>query len=222
MKLSVIIPALNEEANIERCIDSVKKLNPAEILVVDGGSSDRTKEIALSKGVMVIQSEKGRGTQMNRGASYAKGDILLFLHADSVFEDHITKELLDLKDYVAGFFRLRFDDRSLSVRLVEIFANLRSRLLHLPYGDQALFIKKETFQRIGGFRDYPFLEDLDLVLRLRRIGRLKGISKDVIASSRRLKKGYLLSPVFVSLRNVLIAMLFKLGISPDSLLRLYK
>lgn len=222
MKLSVIIPALNEEANIERCIDSVKKLNPAEILVVDGGSSDRTKEIALSKGVMVIQSEKGRGTQMNRGASYAKGDILLFLHADSVFEDHITKELLDLKDYVAGFFRLRFDDRSLSVRLVEIFANLRSRLLHLPYGDQALFIKRETFQRIGGFRDYPFLEDLDLVLRLRRIGRLKGISKDVIASSRRLKKGYLLSPVFVSLRNVLIAMLFKLGISPDSLLRLYK
>lgn len=222
MKLSVIIPALNEEANIERCIDSVKKLNPAEILVVDGGSSDRTKEIALSKGVMVIQSEKGRGTQMNRGASYAKGDILLFFHADSVFEDHITKELLDLKDYVAGFFRLRFDDRSLSVRLVEIFANLRSRLLHLPYGDQALFIKRETFQMIGGFRDYPFLEDLDLVLRLRRIGRLKGISKDVIASSRRLKKGYLLSPVFVSLRNVLIAMLFKLGISPDSLLRLYK
>lgn len=222
MKLSVIIPALNEEANIERCIDSVKKLNPAEILVVDGGSSDRTKEIALSKGVMVIQSEKGRGTQMNRGASYAKGDILLFLHADSVFEDHITKELLDLKDYVAGFFRLRFDDRSLSVRLVEIFANLRSRLLHLPYGDQALFIKKETFQRIGGFRDYPFLEDLDLVLRLRRIGRLKGISKDVIVSSRRLKKGYPLSPVLVSLRNVLIAMLFKLGISPDSLLRLYK
>lgn len=222
MKLSVIIPALNEEANIERCIDSVKKLNPAEILVVDGGSSDRTKEIALSKGVIVIQSEKGRGTQMNRGASHAKGDILLFLHADSVFEDHITKELLDLKDYVAGFFRLRFDDRSLSVRLVEIFANLRSRLLHLPYGDQALFIKKETFQRIGGFRDYPFLEDLDLVLRLRRIGRLKGISKDVIASSRRLKKGYPLSPVLVSLRNVLIAMLFKLGISPDSLLRLYK
>lgn len=222
MELSVIIPALNEEANIERCIDSVKKLNPAEILVVDGGSSDRTKEIALSKGVMVIQSEKGRGTQMNRGASYAKGDILLFLHADSVFKDHVTKKLLDLKDYVAGFFRLRFDDRSISVRLVEIFANLRSRLLHLPYGDQALFIKKETFQKIGGFKDYPFLEDLDLVLRLRRIGRLRYVPEKVIVSSRRLKKGYPFSPILISLRNVLIALLFVLGINPNSLLRLYK
>lgn len=222
MKLSIIIPALNEETNIGRCIDSVKKLNPAEILVVDGGSSDKTREIALSREAMVIQSKKGRGTQMNMGASIAKGDILLFLHADCVFEDPISQRLLDLKDHMAGFFRLRFDDRSLSVRLVEIFANLRSRLLHLPYGDQALFIKKGTFQKIGGFKDYPFLEDLDLVLRLRRIGRLRYVPERVIVSSRRLKKGYPLSPIMVSLRNVLIALLFILGISPDSLLRLYK
>lgn len=222
MQISVIIPALNEEANIGKCIESAKRLNPLEIIVVDGGSTDRTVEIALEKGVMLVQSRRGRGTQMNHGASIAKGDLLLFLHADSVFENPIYPGLLNLDDCIAGFFTLKFDDNSISTRLVEKFANLRAKLFSLPYGDQALFIKKEVFNSIGGFRDYPFLEDLDIVLRLKKLGRLKGLSRKVIVSPRRLKKDYPLSPILISLRNVFISFLFIVGVNPYSLLKLYK
>ncbi|MFN3479901.1 MAG: TIGR04283 family arsenosugar biosynthesis glycosyltransferase [Thermodesulfovibrionales bacterium] len=220
--LSVIIPTLNEEDCIRIAIKSAKKLNPLEIIVVDGGSTDRTREIAEGEGAIVIESPRGRGTQLNRGASIAKGDILLFLHADSAIPDRV-----DLKNYLSsklsgGFFRLKFDDTSISTRLVESFANLRAGLFSLPYGDQAIFIKKEVFERLGGFKEYPFLEDLEFVIRLRRFGRLKCLPHEIIASSRRLKKGYPLSPVFVSLRNVLIVLLFFLGISPYRLQRFYR
>lgn len=222
MEISVIIPTLNEADNISRCIESVKRLNPLEIIVVDGGSTDRTKQIAQRYEAKVIESQKGRGIQMNLGASISKGDVLLFLHADSVFEEDISQDLLNLKDCVAGFFKLRFNDNSISLRLVEIFANLRARWFSLPYGDQALFLRREVFNSIGGFKNYPFLEDLDLVLRLRMAGRLKGLYQKVIVSSRRLKRGYPLSPIVISVRNVLIALLFILGISPYNLLSIYR
>lgn len=222
MRLSIIIPTLNEENYIARCIDSAKRFNPIEIIVVDGGSNDKTREIAVSKGAIVIQSQSGRGIQLNSGANVAKGNTLMFLHADSVFEDNISPEVLDLQDHVAGFFRLRFDDQSISTRVVELFANLRARWFSLPYGDQALFVKREVFQAVRGFKNFPFLEDLDLVLRLRKIGRLKALSQKVIVSPRRIKKGYPLSPIFISLRNTLLALLFRLGISPQRLLSMYK
>lgn len=220
MKVSVIIPALNEEKYIKASIESAKRLMPMDIIVVDGGSTDKTMEVAEKEGAIIMQSQKGRGNQMNMGASLAKGDIFLFLHADAVLEEGI--HLPSLEEYAGGFFKLRFDDNSLSTRLVEIFANLRAKWFSLPYGDQALFIKKEVFNSIDGFKNYPFLEDLDLVLRLRKIRKLKCLSSKVIVSARRLKKGYPLSPIFVSLRNVLIALLFIIGINPHSLLRLYK
>lgn len=220
--ISIIIPTLNEEGYIKASIESAKRLNPLEIIVVDGGSTDKTREIAEREGAIVIESKRGRGIQLNRGASFAKGDILLFLHADSIIQ-----EGLDIKNYLSngyggGFFRLRFDDPSPSTRLVEFFANLRARLFSLPYGDQAIFIKREVFERIGGFKEYPFLEDLDFIKRLKRVCRLRFLPYDVIVSSRRLKKGYPLSPVFVSLRNVLIALLFIAGINPHRLQRLYR
>lgn len=220
--ISIIIPTLNEEGYIEASIESAKRLNPLEIIVVDGGSTDKTRKIAEREGAIVIESKKGRGIQLNRGASVAKGDILLFLHADSIIQ-----EGLDIKNYLSngyagGFFRLRFDEPSLSTRLVEFFANQRARLFSLPYGDQAIFIKREVFERIGGFKEYPFLEDLDFIKRLKRVCRLRCLPYDVIVSSRRLKKGYPLSPILVSLRNVLIALLFIAGINPYRLQRLYR
>ncbi|MFN3740557.1 MAG: TIGR04283 family arsenosugar biosynthesis glycosyltransferase [Thermodesulfovibrionales bacterium] len=220
--LSVIIPALNEEGYIKVAIESARKLNPLEIIVVDGGSTDRTKEIAEREGAIVIESPMGRGTQLNRGASVAKGDILLFLHADSVIPERVDIRKHINNGQAGGFFRLGFDDPSISIRLVEFFANLRARLFSLPYGDQAIFIKKEVFERIGGFKEYPFLEDLELVRRLKGFVRLKSLPDKVIVSSRRLKKGYPFSPILVSLRNVLIALLFLLGMSPYRLQRFYK
>lgn len=223
-EISVIIPTLNEEKHIRACIESLKRLKPLEIIVVDGGSVDRTPEIAEKENTKIIRSPKARGTQLNRGASLAKGDILLFMHADSVLpslpdvRDHI---LLVCDKYSGGFFKLRFDSSSPSIRAVEVFANLRARLFCLPYGDQAIFVRREVFHKIGGFRDYPFLEDLDFVLRLRRTGKLINIPIPVTVSSRALK-GYPLSPIIKSLRNVMIVMLFKIGLSPYKLVRLYR
>lgn len=221
--ISVIIPALNEEKNIKNCIESAKNLNPIEIIVVDGGSSDRTVEVAKNNGAIVIASQKGRGIQMNMGASVSEGDVFLFLHADARLTDigQMNTESL-LNGCIGGFFRLSFDDNSISARLVEFFANMRARLLSLPYGDQALFIRRDVFEDIGGFREYPFLEDIDIALRLRKIGRLRYINHNVVVSSRRIQKGYPLSPILISLRNVMIALLFILGASPCKLIRLYK
>lgn len=222
--ISIIIPALNEESNIKACIESAQRFNPLEIIVVDGGSTDRTKEIVINSGATVIQSQKGRGIQMNRGASLAKGDTLLFLHADSrlplINDEDISKKVMH--DYVGGFFRLRFDDSSFATRLVELFANIRARLFSLPYGDQAIFIRKDIFEKIGGFREYPFLEDIDMSIRLKRLGKLIYLPYSVKASSRSIQKGFLFSPIFVSLRNVLIALLFVLGVKPFQLIKLYK
>jgi rSAM/selenodomain-associated transferase 2 len=240
--ISVIIPALDEGGHVGNCIESAKKLNPLEIIVVDGGSSDRTKEIAENSGAFVIQSRRGRGVQMNAGASIAKGEILLFLHADTIISNkasslchpeldsgseemlkrvqHDKTEIVD--KYIGGFFRLKFDDDSLSTRLVEFFANLRARLFSLPYGDQAIFIKKEIFEKLGGFREYPFLEDIDFAIRIKKYGKLKYIPLKVVASARRLKKGFPFSPILISFRNVFIALLFLFGLSPFRLIKLYK
>jgi len=221
--ISVIIPALDEEEHIGDCIRSAKELDPLEIIVVDGGSADRSAKIAEEARAVVIQSVKGRGIQMNRGASLARGEILLFLHADTRMPE--VKESFSsalFNGCVGGFFKLKFDDDSLSTRLVGMFANVRAKLLSLPYGDQAIFIRKEIFEKLSGFREYPFLEDIDLAIRVRKFGRLKCLPFYVIASSRRIKRDYPLSPIIVSLRNVFIALLFLFGLSPFRLIRLYK
>jgi len=221
--LSVIIPALNEEKYISDCIRAVKELDPLEIIVVDGGSADRTAKIAGESGAVVIQSSKGRGIQMNKGALLARGGILLFLHADTLLpEIKNSFALAFFNSCVGGFFKLKFDDDSISTRLVEFFANVRARLLSLPYGDQAIFVKRDIFKKVGGFKEYPFLEDIDIATRVRKFGRLKCLPFYVIASSRRIRKGYPLSPILVSLRNVMLALLFLTGLSPFRLIKLYK
>jgi len=221
--ISIIIPTLNEEGNINACIETAKRINPLEIIVVDAGSTDRTREIAINTGAMVIQSSKGRGIQMNKGASLARGDILLFLHADTLLPEAVISFSAEfLNSYIGGFFKLTFNENSISLRLVELFANLRARIFSIPYGDQAIFIKKDVFENIGGFREYPFLEDIDMSIRLKKVGRLKYLPLSVIVSARRIKKGYPLSPILSSLRNVFIALLFMLGISPYRLVKFYK
>lgn len=222
-KLSVIIPALNEEACIATAISSAFAAGADEVIVVDGGSTDNTFSRAIASGASVIRSLRGRGVQLHAGTPAATGDVLLFMHADSVLPSVSKCEILEvLAGSDAGYFRLCYDDGSWSVRLVAWAANLRSSLLSLPYGDQALFLRRSLYESLGGFRGYPFLEDLDFVRRLRRTGTLCRMSSCVTVSARRLLKPFPLAPILVSARNVAIALLFMLGASPERLIKLYR
>lgn len=221
IKISFIIPTLNEEKNIAKCIVSAKKLMPHEIIIVDGGSIDKTVEIAKSHGAKVIVGKKGRGRQIKIGAQIAKGDVLFFLHGDSQLPDNLTYHELSLNGFAGGFFKLSYDITSISIKLVELFANFRAKYFSLPYGDQCIFVDRRIYNSIGGLKEMDFLEDLDFVLRLRRLGRLKRVDKPIIVSSRRLMKGYPLSPIFHSIKNVFIVILFLMGVSEKKLKKFY-
>jgi len=170
-----------------------------EVIVVDGGSQDDTVQIAHSFGAKVLSAPAGRACQMNFGAKAASGDILLFLHADTrlpaKFDAMVAKALFAAsksnfpkKAPVAGAFELRIDAPLLSLRLIEIGVNWRSRWLQMPYGDQAIFLKSQVFYDIGGFPDLPIMEDFELMLRLKRLGRIAIIPEPALTSGRRWQK----------------------------------
>jgi rSAM/selenodomain-associated transferase 2 len=191
----VIIPTLNEGTILRRAIDSALAGEVAEVIVVDGGSRDRTVDVARRSGVRVICGDRGRAAQMNRGAQAAKGDTLLFLHADTLLpKDYVAhvRTVLAARGTIAGAFRLSIEGAPPGLRLIAALANLRSRWLQLPYGDQAIFLRGATFRSVGGFADLLILEDLELMGRLRRQGRIR-IADEVVRTSGRLwtKQGVL-------------------------------
>lgn len=163
-----------------------------EIIIVDGGSQDKTVELARELGVKVIVSPQvGRANQMNLGAAAAMGDILLFLHADTHLPTgylEIIKETLSRPKTVAGAFELAIDDQQKSLRLVERMVNLRSRFCSLPYGDRAIFLKASIFREIGGFPILPIMEDFEFILRLKKKGKITIAPAKVITSGRRWQK----------------------------------
>ena len=185
--LSVVIPALNEAANIAAAIDSARSAD-SEIIVVDGGSRDRTVECAQTAGARVFPASQGRALQQNWGARKAKGKILLFLHADSKLPRdycvHVFETLMESR-IVAGAFKFKTDYPNRSMRLIEKAVQIRSRWFQMPYGDQGLFLRKKLFDRIGGFEPVSIAEDLFLVRRLARIGRIGLAPAAVITSGRR-------------------------------------
>jgi rSAM/selenodomain-associated transferase 2 len=187
-RISVVIPARNEQDSIAATIDQFQQASVHEVIVADGDSHDRTREIASDCGAAVIRSAPGRGRQQNLGAAAATGDILLFLHADTVlppgFQRHV-REVLARDGVSAGAFLLRIGAPRRALRLVERMANWRSNILQLPYGDQALFVKAETFRRVGGFPDIPLMEDFELMRRLRQLGRIEIAPVAVTTSARR-------------------------------------
>ncbi len=223
VRITVIIPTLNEERWLGETIESVfagTSRDVVDIVVADGGSRDRTLEIAKSLGVRAIRTEQGRGAQMDRAAELCgRADVFLFLHADTLLPEgwyDAVKDALKDGSVVAGGFRLSINSRSPWARIIEKGVALRAALLGLIYGDQAIFVRADIFRRAGGFRRLPLLEDVDLIRRVRRFGRVVVLEKRVLTSPRRWqKRGY----VFTTLRNWLYLLLYYAGVSPQ---RLYK
>ncbi|MFC1883959.1 TIGR04283 family arsenosugar biosynthesis glycosyltransferase [Thermodesulfobacteriota bacterium] len=218
--LTVIIPALNEESNIEDAISTALD-EESEIIVVDGGSNDKTVDIASRAGVRVATSSPGRALQQNIGAKLARGDLLLFLHADTKLPaDYIDRvfDLLNDRNFAVGAFMFKTDLKSPAMRLAEFFTNLRARYFRLPYGDQALFMRKSVFKSVGGFPDVPIAEDLMLIRKLLKIGSVRISSVPAVTSGRRWKRHGL---ILTTLINQLIMIGCCLGVSPSFLRPLY-
>ncbi len=220
MKLSIVIPALNEEGLLGRTLASISSL-AHEIIVVDGGSNDRTLEIARQYTPHALSSERGRGTQQHSGACHTQGDALLFLHADTTLPEDFKEmalEILSDPKVAFGAFRLSIFPPTPTLNLVAHLANLRSRILKMPYGDQALFMRRKDYFRVGGFKDLPIMEDVDLVRRLNGIGRFKLAQGKVTTSARRWEKERLIR---TTLRNWSFMIRYFLGAKPEDLHRSY-
>lgn len=186
--LSVIIPTLNEESSIVDAIRSAHQCSSVEIIVADGGSTDATLQLARDQGARIVQSEPGRGRQLACGADEANGGVLLFLHADTRLPFGYASEIrrtLNQPEAVAGAFRMAFDQVSTPLRLVEWGTSLRSTYRQMPYGDQAIYLRRTTYQHLGGFRPLDAMEDFDLVWRLRRHGQVRVSRLPAVTSARK-------------------------------------
>ncbi len=220
--VSIIIPVLNEEKNITKALNNISQLKGGkEIIIVDGGSIDNTVDIVKKKGVMPLSSQKGRGCQMNRGAEIAKGETLLFLHADTILlEDGLIKIQEALKDpeIIGGRFDVRFDDDRFILKLIAFLMNWRSRLTGVSTGDQAIFIRKNIFKKIGGYSEIPLMEDIELSKRMKKAGSLACLKDMVITSARKWKEEGIVRTIILmwSLR-----LLYFFRVSPEALSRIY-
>ena len=221
MKVSVVIPTLNEAACLGASLAALRALpGELEVLVADGGSSDETVRIARDHGVRVAAGPCGRGAQMNLGAQHASGDVLLFLHADTLLPRDAHARIVEaLRDpaTIGGCFRLSFDTPNPLLRCYAFFTRFRFRLLH--YGDQAFFVRAASFREIGGYRPYPIMEDLDFWLRMVRAGRVAVLDEAVVSSARRYSR---CGVVRQQLVNFALVVLFFLGVSPFTLSRFYQ
>lgn len=185
--LSVIIPTLDEEQQVGSAVDSARQAAGVEVIVADGGSTDQTTAAASDHGAITLTSPPGRGVQLNAGAAAARAPWLLFLHADTRLPfgyDHHVRRVLGSQRFVAGAFRMAFDQKGLSLGLIEWGANLRARRRAMPYGDQAIFLRRETFERLGGFPPVPRMEDYALITRLRQVGRIVVAPAPAVTSAR--------------------------------------
>ena len=220
MKISVIIPALNEAAGILPCLHSIKKqLGEFEILVIDGGSVDGTIE-AVRPYAWVVHSERGRAVQMNSGARASTGEVLLFLHADSQLPPCaflLLEEVLTDPRIVGGTFRLRFNSEKFLLHFIAFFSRFKFRYFH--YGDQGIFVRRRVFEQLNGFSEIPFLEDVDFLQRLHRIGRVALLHQPITTSARRfLERGIIRQ----QLTNIFLVILYLLGVSPENLKKWYE
>jgi rSAM/selenodomain-associated transferase 2 len=222
MRVSVIIPTLNEAATIVQTIRQLKTQNCDEIIVSDAMSPDGTAGLARRESVVVVDSFRGRGVQQNRGAAASSGDLLVFLHADCRLEDGA---IAVLRGYLArhpwvpgGCFRMSIEDSHPLYRAIDTAAHLRAGLLGLPYGDQGIFIRRSVFESIGGFPEIPLMEDVMISLRLRQEGRLAVLPARIFVSPRRWHQCGIIKQ---TLKNWSLTAAATLGVSTEFLARFY-
>ena len=223
MKLSIIIPVLNEEitlSNISSHLQSITNQGH-EVVVVDGGSTDNTLVVAYEVTDTVIVCSPGRAVQMNNGAAVASGDVFLFLHADTFLPDNIVQIISDLseKENVWGRFDVRLSSHKIVYRLIERLINFRSCVTSIATGDQAMFIEKNLFNRIGGFPEIALMEDVEISRRLKKISTPVCVKQKVTTSSRRWETKGVITTVFMMWK---LRLYYFFGVSPDKLNQLYR
>lgn len=220
-RVSIIIPTLNEETSISQTLSAVARIaEPVEVIVVDGGSFDETARVVRAYGLRFIESERGRGAQMHTGACAAQGTVLWFLHADTIPPPDAVKQIAEsLRDpgVVGGNFGVRFDNYGCAAQCLTWFYR-KLRTVGLSYGDSAIFVRREAYERSGGFKSLPIFEDLDFLRRLKSMGRFVHLSSTVITSGRRFEGGRFASTF---IRWLALQLLYWLGVKPSRLARLY-
>ena len=219
--LSVIIPTLNEATSVVAAVRSAQGEAVREVIVVDGGSTDETRDRARDAGATVVGAVRGRASQQNRGAEIAQGDGLVFLHADTRLEpgvvDEIEAALADSR-VVGGGCRIRLEGRHRLLPAVSAGINLRTRCTRRFTGDQALFVRREVFERLGGFPDWPLMEDVALSRDLRSQGRVAVLRGRAISSGRRFDRDGVVATLLLMWR---LRLEHRIGRTPEKLARAY-
>jgi len=225
-RCSVIIPVLDEIALINTTIEHLHNLQEneeLEIIVVDGDPEGKTLRAITHDDVRKTTSPRGRGRQMNEGVAIASGGILLFLHADTALPPDALKliaAVMQKTTYAAGAFDLGIKSERFVFRVIEFAASLRSRITRIPFGDQAVFTRKEYFDAIGGFKEIPIMEDVEIMQRIKKRGdKIVILPQKTFTSSRRWEAEGIL---YSTLRNWVLQILYFFGISPRKLSRFYK
>jgi len=217
----MIVPVLNEAKCLPWLLAHIREWGMDEIIFVDGGSSDETLQILKNSGVPWIHGERGRAVQFNAGAAKSESDILLFLHADTTLSSSHIKDMKQaMRDpsVAGGRFDVRLSGHHPAFRIIEWFINWRSRLTRISTGDQAMFVRREVFVRIGGFSRQPLMEDVEFSRRLKREGRIACLRRKVVTSSRRWEKRGIARTVLLMWW---LRLRYSLGANPEVLKRRY-
>jgi rSAM/selenodomain-associated transferase 2 len=224
-RFSIIIPVLHESELINTQLEAVKHLETDEsfeIIVVDGSSTLDTLQVIIDSTIITASCQQGRGRQMNAGATYASGDILVFLHADTTLPTHallLIRKTLQNEQIVGGAFTLQIQSPRLFLRMVAAFSTIRSRITRAPYGDKVIFLRKSYFDAIGGYQDIPLMEDVELMRRIRKKkGNIIILPTPVVTSARRWDQEGL---YYAILRDNIIIFLYWCRIPAEKLAKFY-